>query len=95
RPWSEVDRAQLDAWAQTPIDFHFPGGEHLQDFAQRVFAIGEQMQNSQGTVVCITHAGVIRLLLAQAQHQPWHACLSVAVPLAAVFEVKNGTYGQL
>jgi len=95
RPWSEVDRAQLDAWAKTPIDFHFPGGEHLQDFAQRVFAIGEQMQNTQGSVVCVTHAGVIRLLLAQAQRQPWHACLSVAVSLAAVFKVKNGTYGQL
>ena len=63
--WESDQQRLLQLWAQ-PLEFSAPGGEHMIDFVTRVQqAFNQLLKMHQGkTILLLTHAGVIRAILA-------------------------------
>ncbi len=62
RPWDAIPRTELDAWAADVAGYAPPGGESPRQLQQRAldFVAGLDVPEA----VIVTHAGVIRTLLA-------------------------------
>lgn len=88
RPWDDIPRAELDAWAADIAGYAPPGGESPRQLQQRAldFVAGLDVPEA----VIVTHAGVIRMLLAHWQDLPpaqwttltfdYGSCTRVLVP---------------
>jgi alpha-ribazole phosphatase len=57
KAWDDIDRVQLDRWANNVTDFHPPNGENFMDVIHRVSEILHDLSEPH---IVITHAGVIR-----------------------------------
>ena len=87
RRWDDIPRAELDAWAADVAGFAPPGGESPRDLQRRALAFVDALQVPEAVIV--THAGVIRTLLAHWQGLPperWTA-LNFAYGSCTVVEV--------
>ncbi|HJW55981.1 MAG TPA: histidine phosphatase family protein [Burkholderiaceae bacterium] len=65
RRWSDIARAEIDAWADDVLTYRPGGGETVMEVAERVQAFQRDLmhrQLEQAIVVC--HAGTIRMFLA-------------------------------
>jgi alpha-ribazole phosphatase len=62
RPWSDIPRADVDAWAADLLHYRPGGAENVLDVARRVQAFIDELNESSALVIC--HAGTIRLLAA-------------------------------
>jgi alpha-ribazole phosphatase len=89
KPWQQIERAEINRWAQSPTDFQFPNGEHLLAFQQRVEAIYSHVITLPEDTCVFTHAGVIRLMQALHAGEPWQDWLQRTVPFASVSRLKN------
>ena len=59
-----ADPEAVEQWAALAEDFAFPGGEGIGAFRNRVGAAADRIAaDPAGTVVAVTHGGVIRLLI--------------------------------
>lgn len=68
RPWDELPRAEIDAWADNVVGYRPGGGENVLHVAQRVEAFATDLvQRSISQAIIVCHAGTIRLLKARAQ----------------------------
>ena len=88
RPWDDIPRAELDAWAADVAGYAPPGGESPRSLQARAldFVAGLSVPEA----VIVTHAGVIRTLLAHWQGLPperwtelvfaYGSCTRVEVP---------------
>lgn len=78
--WDEVPRDQMDAWAIDLVGSPPPGGESLQAVAERAHEAWERLTalNAE-TVYCVTHAGIIRVLLATLFEMPLSKAFSLQV----------------
>ena len=77
RPWSEIPRADVDAWAADLLHYRPGGAENVLDVARRVQAFIDELNESSALVIC--HAGTIRLLTALHGGVPLeHAALQAA-----------------
>ena len=65
RPWNTIPRDELDAWAADVEGYAPPGGESAASIRQRAVAFVEEQNVPE--IALVTHAGVIRLLLAHYQ----------------------------
>lgn len=83
QPWDAIDRAALDHWAADFVDRAPPGGESFVQLQARCLDFLVALPEDQD-VLLVTHAGVIRALLAHAQ----------GLPLARAFEIRVG-YGEI
>lgn len=68
RPWDDIPRHELDAWAADVAGYAPPGGESPAALQQRALAFVAGLDVPEAVVV--THAGVIRMLLAHWQKLP-------------------------
>lgn len=59
-PWDAVPRAELDAWAADLLHARPHGGESVAMLQTRVAAALEEYRRRPGTVLLVTHAGVVR-----------------------------------
>lgn len=67
RAWDDIGAPALDAWAADVTGHTPPGGESARQLLLRVqAALAEVLAASQGALALVTHAGVIRALVAQA-----------------------------
>ena len=67
RPWAQIPRDELDAWARD-VWCHAPGGgESAGMVAQRWQRWIAQRAAAGGSAVAVTHAGVIRVALASSR----------------------------
>ncbi|MDR3054618.1 MAG: alpha-ribazole phosphatase [Zoogloeaceae bacterium] len=68
--WADIPRAELDAWAADIAGFQPPGGESARAMQARALTALREIRATPSTLpqVCVTHAGVIRALLA-AKHE--------------------------
>lgn len=66
--WDAVPRAELDAWAADVAGYAPPGGESPQVLQARALDFVAGLPVAE--VIVVTHAGVIRTLLAHAQALP-------------------------
>lgn len=83
RPWSEIARAEVDAWAADVAHYRPGGADSVAAMAQRVHAFYEQlMRAGEPECVIVCHAGTMRLFAARqrglapaamAQHAASHA----------------------
>jgi alpha-ribazole phosphatase len=65
RPWRDIARAEIDAWADDLIGYRPGGGENVLQMAQRVRAFHDDvMRLPLESAIVVCHAGTIRLLLA-------------------------------
>jgi alpha-ribazole phosphatase len=65
RPWDEIARAEVDAWAADLLGCRPGGAENVLDVARRVAAwLADVRAGCVGELVVICHAGTIRLLSA-------------------------------
>lgn len=72
RPWSELHQPSIDHWMDNFVEKAPPGGETFGDLSRRAHDfVGELSQRHQGeSLALVTHAGVIRVLLAEALNMP-------------------------
>lgn len=68
RPWDDIPRAELDAWAADVAGYAPPGGESPRDLQRRALDFVASLAVPEAVIV--THAGVIRSLLAHWQGLP-------------------------
>ena len=68
RRWDDIPRAELDAWAADVAGYAPPGGESPRDLQRRALDFVASLTVPEAVVV--THAGVIRTLLAYWQGLP-------------------------
>lgn len=68
RPWDAIPRPELDAWAADVAGYAPPGGESPRALQARALAFVDSLAVDEAVVV--THAGVIRTLLAWARKLP-------------------------
>ena len=83
--WDAVPRQQLDAWAKDVWGYRPGGGESAEMVAARWQRWLSQLpRNSGGSVVAVTHAGVIRVALACSSRLDAVSALETAVPFGSV-----------
>jgi alpha-ribazole phosphatase len=70
--WADIPRAELDAWAADITGFRPPGGESAQALQARALIALQDIRTHPSPLprVCVTHAGVIRALLAHQRKLP-------------------------
>lgn len=78
RPWDDIARPELDAWAADIDGYAPPGGEAPRQLQQRVLAFVDELP--AGAHLLVTHAGVIRALLAAAAGETLAAALQRLAP---------------
>lgn len=78
QPWSDIPRHQLDQWAENPLHYAIQGGECVAQMQMRVLHFMQE-QRAQGMkrIALVTHAGVIKILFAQAKQLPLNQWMSL------------------
>ncbi|MBB4304765.1 alpha-ribazole phosphatase [Rhodobium orientis] len=72
-PWDDVPLAELDEWAADVLGARPHGGESVAMLAERVAAFLADCDPAEA-LLCVTHAGVMRAVLAATGHpDPWQA----------------------
>lgn len=65
RSWTDIARAEIDAWAEQVATYRPGGGESVLDMAHRVAAFhADLLRDNPPQAIVICHAGTIRLLSA-------------------------------
>ena len=92
-----ADPAAVDRWAALAEDFALPDGESIGNFRKRIaMAAGRIAADPAGTVVVITHGGVIRFLICHFLGLPDRAHLLFEVQPASISEIRiDGEKGVL
>lgn len=67
RPWSEIPRAELDAWAAAPLAYAPPGGESVAAMRHRVSDFIAERGREGGDFAVVAHAGVMKIFAARLQ----------------------------
>lgn len=88
RRWDDIPRPELDAWAADVAGYAPPGGESPRQLQRRALDFVESLDVPEAVIV--THAGVIRTLLAHWQGLPperwtelnfaYGSCTAIDVP---------------
>ncbi len=68
RRWDDIPRQEIDAWAADVAGYVVPGGESALDLQQRALNFVSGLTVPEA--VLVTHAGVIRVLMAHWQGLP-------------------------
>lgn len=74
--WDEIERGYpkyARQWMEHYPSLPAPGGEHFQDFKDRVLHEVHWLLGQRGPLAVVTHAGVLRVVL-----QHWHGCSDTA-----------------
>lgn len=81
RPWDSVERAELDAWAADIAGYAPPGGESPLAVQARALAFVTELAAPEA--VLVTHAGVLRVLVAHVRALPPARWLELDFPYAS------------
>lgn len=86
RAWDDLPRAILDRWCADFVNRRPPGGESFAELAARAEAfVADMARRHEGrTLVAVTHAGIIRALLAPRRGLPYTEAFSIAAPHGSV-----------
>ena len=93
----ETDAAGLGLFWADPYSFTPPEGEPVSDFSARVLAAVERLHQAHSgeRVLLVSHAGVMRLLLARARGLPREQLLNVEVAHGGFFSLSVAGAGLL
>lgn len=86
RLWTELPRAETEPWLADFVHRRPPGGESFGELAARAAAALADLTRSDDVrpLVVVTHAGVIRALLARAEGRPLAEAFGTPVPFGSV-----------
>ncbi len=92
RRWSELDRAQVDAWMADYVQVRPPHGdlpgENLTDLAQRVCgAVDDAIAAGSERTLVVCHGAVIRVALATMLHMPLSKSFSLEIDKGSVSRI--------
>ncbi len=92
----QQNNAAVDAYYRDPVSFTPPGAEPLAAFQQRVLAAWHDLlqDHPQRHLLVVTHAGCIRVILAQVLNMPLQAIPRLAVPYAGLSRIKIRGSGE-
>ena len=93
RPWDKIPRHELDAWAADLAGYAPPGGESPRALQRRALAFVASLTVPEAVIV--THAGVIRTLLAHWLDLTDDEWLTVAPDFLSVTTVERDANGQV
>jgi alpha-ribazole phosphatase len=91
RAWSELRREATEYWLADHFNRRPPGGETFAELLARASAAitGIAAHHSSGSILVVTHAGVIRALLARATGRPLHDAFSIPVPFGSMHTLRQ------
>lgn len=85
RAWDKLPRVQLDAWARDVWGYRPGGGESAEMVAARWQCwLVQARRIGAGSIVAVTHAGVIRVALARSGHLRTKAPLEAPISFNSV-----------
>jgi alpha-ribazole phosphatase len=93
RRWDDIPRHELDAWAADIVGYAPPGGESPRVLQRRALAFIASLTVPEAVIV--THAGVIRTLLAHWLALADDEWLTVAPDFLSVTTVEQDANGQV
>lgn len=82
--WDSLPCAALDTWAADPLGFKAHGGESVAQMQQRVRAALAELEADGSDCVWVTHAGVMKLVLAELLALPQAQWLSLRFEYGAL-----------
>jgi alpha-ribazole phosphatase len=83
--WDAVPRVQMDAWVKDVWSYRPGGGESAEMVATRWLRWLEHLRRiDDGTVVAVTHGGVIRVALARSGLIDGPSALEIPIPFGSV-----------
>jgi alpha-ribazole phosphatase len=88
RPWAEIPRPMLDAWAASPLNFAPPNGETGAALLARVNAVHAALIAQAAPCIVIAHGGPLKLLIALLRGAT-PDLLAQAPPLGSVTLIEN------
>lgn len=94
QPWQRIPPEELNPWMQDFVHLAPPEGERFEQLHRRaVFWLGEQLVEG-GTIVAVTHAGVIRALLCEVLGMPLAHAFRIGLDYGTVTKVvyRHGLY---
>ena len=95
-PWDSIDRADFDHWADDYVNRRVPGGESWADVRDRAESFLDDLRaSSNDRVAVVTHAGVIRAVLAIVLGIALEPTWRVAVPFGCVVTIELATPDRL
>lgn len=90
KTWDTVDQDALSVWMDDYVYQCVPGGESMMAMHQRVTDFwGELMAQGNERIAIITHAGVIRLILAVVRGIPLKDIFNIRVAYGEVVKVES------
>jgi alpha-ribazole phosphatase len=92
-PWDDIPRYELDAWAADVVGYVPPGGESPRALQRR--ALDFVMSLTVPEAVIVTHAGVIRCLLAHWLDLDEGEWLTVSADFLSVTTVERDVNGRV
>lgn len=89
RRWLDLPRDETDFWLADFVTRRPPGGESFADLAARARAFVDDVHQRfpNESLLIVTHAGVIRALLAAQLNQSLHDAFSIPVPFGSVHPI--------
>ena len=82
--WHDIPRAHIDAWATDPLGFREHGGESVAQMQLRVRRALAELEHGCRPCVWVTHAGVMKLVLAELLALPQDEWLSLRFAHAGI-----------
>jgi len=89
QPWDSIDSKQLNTWMADFVNVTIPNGENFIDLAHRCQLFWNQLKQntSHQNLFIITHAGVIRSVLANILEFPLHKSFDIQVDYASITKI--------
>ncbi|MGZ3754065.1 MAG: alpha-ribazole phosphatase [Mucilaginibacter sp.] len=89
RKWTAIDQPILNEWMADFVNCKVPGGESFKIMHQRCTQFWDELSNdtSQEKVIIITHAGVIRSLLAHILQIPLEKIFQLEIDFCSVTKI--------
>lgn len=93
RRWDEIPRSEIDHWSEDIVNRAPPGGETFAALAMRAEACIHEFKRlfSGQKIVCVTHAGVIRALLAPRQGIALRDAFALHVDFGGVYPLPQAS----
>lgn len=92
-PWNDIARSEFDHWSEDFVNRAPPGGESYASLSGRARAfLADAQAEGHRAIVVVTHAGVIRALLAHALGMPLEKSFALSLDFGSLtrLSLKDG-----
>jgi alpha-ribazole phosphatase len=86
--WEEINPSELEAWMNDVISVRCPNGESYADLFDRAREFfDDTIVKNHKSVVVITHAGIIRAILAYVLEMPFHRSFDLRIAYGSITKI--------